>query len=122
MTLAVRQYLQFSTITVTLQYTVYISVHRHCTRVITLALQDRISSALIHYNYKMSSSGCPAFNSEVESVLEFMERFKVQNADLLQQAGDDAVKKASLLVKALPVSVITDLQRRIKPTKLSEAT
>ena len=65
---------------------------------------------------------CPVFNPNLETVLEFLERFTVQSADLLLQAGGDGVKKASILVKSLPVNVITDVQRRLKPKKLSEAT
>lgn len=65
---------------------------------------------------------CTQFDCQQETILEFIERFKVQCAEQLTQAGDDDIKKAGVLVKALPVSVITDLQRRISPTKLSEAT
>lgn len=65
---------------------------------------------------------CPAFNPSLETVVEFLERFTVQSADLLQQAGEDSKKKASILVKSLPVNVITDVQRRLKPLKLSAAT
>lgn len=64
---------------------------------------------------------CPQFNPELESIVEFLERFKVHCSDLLEAAGQDGKKKATILIKALPVSVITDLQRRIKPTLLSEA-
>ena len=67
-------------------------------------------------------SSCPEYSPQVESIEEFIERFTVQCADLLDKAGEDGNKKARVLVKALPVNVITDLQRRIKPTKLSEAT
>ena len=70
----------------------------------------------------MSYEPCPKFNSEQETFTEFVERFKVQCSDLLVKAGDDQKKKAAVLIKALPVSIITDLQRRIKPTLLSDAT
>lgn len=62
------------------------------------------------------------FNPEQETCNEFLERFTVQNSDLIEKAGTDGKKKAVVLVKALPVPVITDLQRRIKPMKLSDAT
>lgn len=68
------------------------------------------------------SSTCSQFNSQQETVVEFLERFRVQCSEQLTQAGEDGIKKAAILVKALPIAVITDLQRRIKPVKLSEAT
>lgn len=68
------------------------------------------------------ATSCPQFNSEVESVHEFIERFKVQCSDQLTAAGENELKRATVLVKALPVNVITDLQRRIKPVTLSAAT
>lgn len=69
----------------------------------------------------MSTNNCAQFNPEVETVVEFMERLKVQCSEQIEKAGNDGRKKAAILVKALPVSVITDLQRRIKPTLLSAA-
>lgn len=68
------------------------------------------------------SNPCPPFDPEIESISEFVERFKIFNSDSLQKAGTDEQKKAAIFIKCLPVSVITDLQRRMKPTKLSEAT
>jgi hypothetical protein len=70
----------------------------------------------------MANSTCTQFNPDIETIVEFIERFKVQCSDLLEKAGDDGLKKAAVLVKSLPVSVITDLQRRIKPVLLSAAT
>lgn len=70
----------------------------------------------------MASTVCAQFNSSVETVQEFMERFKVQCSDLLAVAGDNDFKKVTVLIKALPLNVVTDLQRRIKPVKLSEVT
>ena len=69
-----------------------------------------------------SSYNCAQFDPKLETVVEFIERFKVQCSDLLEKAGTDEKKKAAVLIKALPVTVITDLQRRIKPVKLSAAT
>lgn len=60
------------------------------------------------------------FNPQEETIQEFLERFKVQCSDLLDAAEDNTKKKAIILVKALPVSVVTDLQRRIKPALLSD--
>ena len=60
------------------------------------------------------------FNAEVETIEEFLERFKIQQADALDKAGTNNKKKVSLLVKSLSVQIITDLQRRLKPKSLSE--
>ena len=62
------------------------------------------------------------YSPEIETISEFLERFAVQNKDALGTAGDDSQKKAAILVNSLPTTVITDLQRRLKPKKLSEAT
>lgn len=62
------------------------------------------------------------FHHEIESITEFLERFKVQNSAVLQAEGTSEQQQASLLCRALPVNVITNVQRRIKPTNLSEAT
>ena len=60
------------------------------------------------------------YQPEIESVTEFLQRFKVQNATVLEGATDS--KKAAILCRSLPVPVITDVQRRIKPTLLTAAT
>ena len=70
----------------------------------------------------MAAAVSDKFNPEQETCSEFLERFTVQNSDQLTKAGADDKKKAAVLIKALPIPVITDLQRRIKPTKLSDAT
>ena len=67
-----------------------------------------------------TSANIDKFDPESENISEFMERFKIQCAEVLEAAGEDDKKKAGLLIKNLPVSIITDLQRRIKPKKLSE--
>ena len=69
----------------------------------------------------MSSHQCSAFDPELESVQEFLKRFQVQNSDLLHKFRNDDAKKASLLIKALPVSIISDLQRRLAPVLLTDA-
>lgn len=66
------------------------------------------------------ASAISVFNPEIENIVEFLERLKVQAADVFVSAGEDGLKKASILVKTLPVTIITDLQRRLKPKKLSE--
>ena len=65
---------------------------------------------------------CSFFDPEVETVQEFLERFAVQMSDALHKVRSDSLKQAALLLRALPVNMVTDLQRRIAPTKLSEAT
>ena len=67
------------------------------------------------------SFNCTQFDPEVETVSEFIERFTVQCSEILNK--DDATDsiKAATLIKALPVSIVTDLQRGLKPTKLSDA-
>ena len=70
----------------------------------------------------MSFSTFTPFQSDVETIKEFLERFKAQNSAILSREATTAAQKAALLCRSLPVSVITDIQRRIKPTVLSEAT
>ena len=63
------------------------------------------------------------FNPDIESVEEFLQRFKVQNATKLSAlTKDDGKLKAMYLANCLPVSILTDVQRRLKPTKLEDAT
>ena len=70
------------------------------------------------------NNGVPAnknFQPDIESVEEFLERFKVQNFQKLSSIKDDK-QKAMLLANVLPVDILVDIQRRLKPKKLSEAT
>ena len=69
----------------------------------------------------MANNTFSSFSPSNESIDEFIERFKVQCSEQITAAGDDALKHAAVLIKALPVSVVTDLQRRLKPTILSAA-
>ena len=68
----------------------------------------------------MATNPVVPFDPEVESVTEFLQRFKLQNLQSLQAAREDALK-AALLCRALPVHIITDIQRRIKPVLLTDA-
>lgn len=68
-----------------------------------------------------ASAVCSPFDAEVETLSEFLERFNLQCADLLHKARNHNQQKLSILMKALPVRVITDLQRRMKPVSLSTA-
>ena len=61
------------------------------------------------------------FQIEIESVHEFLERFKVINASILQNEDTTDAARAATLIKYLPVQIITDIQRRIKPTTLTAA-
>ena len=60
------------------------------------------------------------FSIEIESVEEFLQRFKIQNGYKLDKAGNDDSKKARILAKSLPTTVVTDIQRRIKPKRLTD--
>ena len=62
-----------------------------------------------------------SFNPEIESVEEFVERFKLQNLEKLSAAASDNIR-VMLLANALPIKVLTDLQRCLKPTTLTNAT
>ena len=63
------------------------------------------------------------FKPEMESVEEFLARFKVQNWSVLNALKDNEVqKKAMLLACALPVDIITSITRKLKPTELPDAT
>lgn len=62
------------------------------------------------------------FKPEMESVDEFLERFKVQHFQQLAACKpEDVGKKAMLLACALPVDVLTSIQRKLKPTLLTAA-
>ena len=62
------------------------------------------------------------FSPEVESVEEFLQRFKLQHGDKLEAAGDNRAKKARILANALPTAILTDIQRRLKPKLLTDST
>ena len=68
------------------------------------------------------SSACAPFDQELESIQEFFQRFQCQMSDSLHKVRNDDIKRAHLLLKSLPVSVISELQRRLAPTALTEAT
>ena len=54
-------------------------------------------------------------------MIEFLEHFSVQNNNRILKAGNDSLKKAAILIKNLPDTVITEVQSELEPTKLSEA-
>lgn len=70
----------------------------------------------------MNNLTCLQFDPEIETISEFLERLQVQFSDILSQETVADSKKSTVLIKALPVNIITDLQRGLKPKKLSDAT
>ena len=66
-----------------------------------------------------TSSNFAVYDPKAELIEEFIERFLVQNNDALAAVENQPLKKAAILVKSLPVNIITDLQRKLKPKKLS---
>ena len=60
------------------------------------------------------------FSIKIESIEEFLQRLKTQNGEKLDKAGNDCFKKAIILVNSLPTSVVTDIQRQLKPKLLTE--
>lgn len=69
-----------------------------------------------------SSDNLKVFNPNLETVEEFLQRFKVQHYEVLLKAGENSTKRAMHLANALPVNILTDIQRRFKPKLLTEAT
>ena len=62
------------------------------------------------------------FDPEIETVDEFLQRFAVQFGDVLHKVRSDSHKQAAVLIKVLPVKIITELQRRLKPVLLTAVT
>ena len=61
-----------------------------------------------------NSDNSRVFNTNLETVEEFLERFRVQQ-------HDRSDRRATFLVNALPTNIITDIQGRLKPALLAEA-
>ena len=61
------------------------------------------------------------FHPDLESVEEFIQRFKMQNGSKLNATNATDADKAQLLANALPIPVMTDIQRRLQPTQLTAA-
>lgn len=74
---------------------------------------------MAHYAHMNS---CPPFDPECETVKEFFQRFRCQMSEVIHKCRNDEIKKASLLLKVLPVSIISEIQRRIAPDLLTAAT
>lgn len=60
------------------------------------------------------------YQPDIESVEEFLQRFQLQNYDALHKTRKDPTRSAMLLANALPVPVLTDVQRKLQPRKLTE--
>ena len=69
-----------------------------------------------------NSDSRKCFSPEIESVEEFIQRFKLQNFEVLEEANNDPHMCAMILANSLPTSVLTDIQRRLKPMLLTAAT
>ena len=67
-------------------------------------------------------SSCAPFDPELESIQEFFQRFQCQMAEPLHKARNDDLKRANILVQFLPVNIVSELQRRLSPTLLGDAT
>ena len=69
----------------------------------------------------MSDFQCDQFDPSVETIDKFLQRLQCQMADSFRKARNDSVRQASILLKCLPTRIITDLQRRIAPKRLTDA-
>ena len=56
------------------------------------------------------SDYCNIFSPEIESVEEFIQRFKLQNGEKLDCAGDNSSKRARILANTLPTVVLADIK------------
>ena len=81
-------------------------------------------SFFLTITFKMASAElqCLAFDPEYETVGEFLKRFQVQMSTAIYRVRNGERKQAALLLRALPIAMVTDLQRRIASMKLTEAT
>ena len=54
-------------------------------------------------------------------LLQFLTRFSLQNSAELHRSRNDDSKQVIILMKALPVSVFTDVQRSLSPKSIADA-
>ena len=87
-----------------------------CTRFILSA--DNLSVPLfrVHRNMSSSPSSCVPFDAESESIQKFFQRYQCSMAEPLYKVRNDL--KNDILVKFLPVNIVSVLQRRLSPTLL----
>ena len=65
---------------------------------------------------------CLPYDKEAETIDEFLTRFSLQASDqLLHHLRNNERKQVVLLMKALPVSVFTDVQRAMAPNNIADA-
>ena len=67
-------------------------------------------------------TSCGPFDQEKESIQEFFRRFQRQMSSELHKVRNDDMKRGDILLKFLPVSIISELQRRLAPILLGDAT
>lgn len=63
----------------------------------------------------------PTYDKEEETITEFLTRFSLQNSAELHRSRNDDSKQVIILMKALPVSVFTDVQRSLSPKSIADA-
>ena len=61
------------------------------------------------------------YDKEAETIDEFLTRFSLQASDQLHHLRNNERKKVVLLMKALPFSVFTDVQRAMAPNNIADA-
>lgn len=64
------------------------------------------------------ASTCPVFDADCETIEEFLERFSMLLEGDTKKKTDKVI--SAFLIRALPVQMVTDLQRRLAPKKLTE--
>ena len=71
----------------------------------------------------MSENQNRIYKPELETIEEFLRRFKLQNYATLEAIPDDQPRrKAALLACAIPVEIMSDIQRKLIPKTLDTAT
>lgn len=71
---------------------------------------------------KVFQMSCAAFDAQAETIAQFFSRFEVQMSDALHKTRNHTIRQAAILLRALPVAMITDIQVKIAPVELKDAT
>ena len=69
-----------------------------------------------------SNPTCLSYDRDAETISEFITRFSVQCSEQLHRVRNDDTKLVALLMRALPVSVFTDVQRALSPASITDVT
>ena len=69
-----------------------------------------------------STQSCMPYDKNAETITEFLTRFSMQCSEELHKCRNNESKQVNLLMKALPVSVFTDVQRSFAPNSVVNAT